>query len=178
MERNDPAREAEIQSVRAWIDREAQADEARFVERLEQRRASLLKAMADLSEAQGRFQPGPDQWSVEEVGRHVAHFLEGCSRISGMLAEGRAPAEPRRMGMMADPQENLAGVVALVEEGFVRFAEAIERLKSSCDLATTYAHPIFGELNCREWLAFCFPHLNAHIRQIERIKASPGFPME
>jgi hypothetical protein len=52
----------------------------------------------------------------------------------------------------------------------------ISRLDGSSNMDTAFAHPVFGPLNVKEWLAFHRLHAMDHINQIERIKADAGYP--
>ena len=40
----------------------------------------------------------------------------------------------------------------------------------------TALHPLFGDLNCKEWAAFMYVHSRDHADQIEKVKGASGFP--
>ena len=43
-------------------------------------------------------------------------------------------------------------------------------------LSQKFPHPIFGQLNLKEWFAFHRVHALDHIQQIDKIKADPNYP--
>ena len=43
-------------------------------------------------------------------------------------------------------------------------------------LSQKFPHPIFGQLNLKEWFAFHRVHAMDHIQQIDKIKADPNYP--
>ncbi len=52
----------------------------------------------------------------------------------------------------------------------------VEALAGVERLDVTAPHPWFGELNCRAWFLFQRVHDGDHTRQIQGIKAAPGYP--
>jgi hypothetical protein len=43
-------------------------------------------------------------------------------------------------------------------------------------LEQRFPHPIFGQLNLKEWFAFHRVHAMDHLQQIDKIKADPHYP--
>ena len=48
--------------------------------------------------------------------------------------------------------------------------------EKAVDFETTAPHPFFGPLNCKGWILFNVMHANVHVRQMQRIKNSEGYP--
>lgn len=168
----------EFASVRQWIQDAAKEPDEKLRERLTQRREALSAVMNDVSPLQAAFSPGEGQWSVEQVGRHVAHFLPRCARLSVSLARGVRPDLKAKMGELDGSPRNYGEVLNAVAAGFEAVSKSIDQIRDNPNLTLTFPHPYFGELNCREWITFNFVHVNAHIRQIKRIKGSPGYPAD
>jgi hypothetical protein len=39
-----------------------------------------------------------------------------------------------------------------------------------------FPHPFLGLLDCYQWLLFLSAHCERHVRQMEEVKAHPGYP--
>jgi hypothetical protein len=67
-----------------------------------------------------------------------------------------------------------------LKQGLVEGYEALMAAAATVDggenLESTWAHPFFGEINCRSVFALQTLHINDHARQVARLKAMPGFP--
>jgi len=53
---------------------------------------------------------------------------------------------------------------------------AVSEIPDDAASGATAYHPFFGDLTCKEWAAFVYVHSRDHADQIDKIKASPGFP--
>jgi hypothetical protein len=51
---------------------EAIAAREELIQSLQQTRDAFLSGVSGVSDAQGKFKPGPDRWSIEECAEHVA----------------------------------------------------------------------------------------------------------
>ena len=59
------------------------------------------------------------------------------------------------------------------EEGF-QWLEHIRAADPNANLDTKWRHPMFGDLNWREWLLFLRIHAQDHARQLEKMDAQGG----
>ena len=166
------------QRLISYLGHQASKDVPVLVELIEEQRATLLGLLDGVSEEQAAFHPAPDQWSVADVLRHVIAAEEGVARIVESLARGVVPGGKRVMGSQT-PEEGQP-LPALIERLRAARTDLLARVRgwpASPDLAATFAHPFFGPLNCKGWLAFQRLHDADHIGQLEQIKAAAeGYP--
>ncbi|HXJ17018.1 MAG TPA: DinB family protein [Candidatus Polarisedimenticolia bacterium] len=159
---------------------------------------NLLGATRGLSQSQLAFRPAPDRWSIAQCLEHiivVENFVH--DRIVDAL---RQPADSSKRSAYEGKDE------ALIERivGRVERAQAPEIVHPagrwphdrllpefraargrSLDLVakTTaqprqcfFPHPVFGPLDCYQWMLLIGAHGDRHRIQIEEVAASPGFP--
>jgi hypothetical protein len=151
---------------------------------VQQGHEQLVNSIAGLTVEQATFKPGEDEWSVLETMTHILEVKVGVVEICQALARGEAP-EPasaelneKRMRdgfsfpVFTTPDEaNKAAVKA--NQALTGF---LSGLADSANVEKTYLHPFVGPLNCIEWAVFQRLHDGNHGEQIEKIKASEGYP--
>ena len=133
--------------------------------------------MEGLSQAQAAYTPGPDEWSIAHVVRHLTLSAQRGRERIGALALGQAIQIPTQPGML--PSEEGAPftqVAQLFREATGALQELVEGLEPAANLDMTSEHSFFGPLNWREWFVFQRLHGHDHTQQVEAIRASPGFP--
>jgi hypothetical protein len=169
--------------------------------RLERQRLVLLERLATYTDAQHAFQPDPSSWSLAGV---VQHLILVEERLVGY---GRAQAAQRplwvrlrtrlreRMVLAALGRGDLrirAPVPEIVPQTHVPLAELGPRWEAArADLMTyvaevpaprwaraAFRHPRIGWVTAMGGLRFLEAHCDHHIRQIERILTTDGFPAE
>ena len=163
--------------------------------------AGFLDAVAGLSEAQARFKPAGDVWSVLEITEHVTRAEHGAFRMLQRMVAG-APASPEEraatkgkdMKVTAvlfdrstrrDAPEGVRptgrwGTLAEAAEAFqVTRQDVLRWLESQQqDLrGWTGAHPVLGQLDGKQWLLFMVAHCERHSRQILELKGREDFPL-
>ena len=175
------------------------AERERAISYLVQSRDSLLGTVRGLSREQLQFKPAPDRWSIADCLEHLI-LVENRRICEGIPAALQQPIDPARRSAYEGRDDDLVQHVA----GRVQRAQAPEPVrpaarwphdrlipefeavrKRSADLvATTPAdlrryfstHPLFGELDCYQWVLLVAAHSDRHRAQIEELIASPGFP--
>jgi hypothetical protein len=175
----------------------APADRERGVQYLEQTRDGVLSAVQGLTDAQLRFKPAPDRWSVAEVLEHIAlaeDFL--LQNVTDKVMKAPAPPAARDtakvdqmvLAMIPDRSHKAQAPPALVPKGRWTPAEALAHfqqsrartinfLQSTPDLrAHATESPLGQPLDGYEWLLFIGAHSQRHTRQILEVKADPNFP--
>jgi len=168
------------------------AERERAVNYLAQSRDNLLGKTRGLSREQLQFKPAPDRWSVADCLEHLL-VVQGRRVVDGIV-------DPAKRSAFEGRDEELVQLVA----GRAQRAQAPEPVrptgrwphdrlipefeavrKRSADLAATTnpdlrkyfsAHPLFGDLDCYQWLLLVAAHSDRHRAQIEEVIASPGFP--
>jgi len=150
-------------------------------ERVERQRAELFAQTVGVSQAQADFKPSPEQWSIGEVIHHVALMEEWMAQVLIRLARGEGMAESEMPDEALERVQPTHGLPfddvcrQLVKARKQTFA-AMDTLPAEPDLSVTRPHPWFGPLNVKEWIFLPAMHDGAHVRQIQRIKKSRGYP--
>jgi hypothetical protein len=176
------------------------ADEREFlVAELVASEARLLGAVDGLSAAQWNFREGPERWSIAEIVEHLVvfeDFIRGA--VQRVLQE---VGEPEKRAAVA-AKESL--VLGLAESRGTRFVareaarpmgrwvdagELVDELKKARartmafvaeergDLREHFfAHIVFGDLDCYQWLVVLARHMDRHVRQVDEVMGNPGFP--
>jgi hypothetical protein len=164
---------------------------------LAQTREGVIAATRGLSEAQLKFKPAPDRWSVAEVVEHLA-------LIEDFIHQGifdKLPAAPAPSAAF-DAKKVDATVLAAVPDRSTKFqapefavptgrwtpAEALDHflagrtqtvafLKSTADLrGHILNHPVFGPMDGYEWILAIAAHTERHTKQILEVKSDSAFP--
>jgi hypothetical protein len=160
-------------------------------------RHGVVEATKGLSEAQWKFKPGPDRWSIAEIVEHLA-LVESLllENVRPQLASSTASAPDRDakqvdaaiLAKMPDRSTKYQAPPPIVPTGRWTPQVALERflasrqqtavfLKSDADLRRhTVAHPVFGAMDGYEWILAIAAHSERHTKQILEVKADPGFP--
>lgn len=146
----------------------------------------FVAAFDGMSEEQATFKPSADVWSVLEVLQHAATTKRELAVLCAALARGDTYASLGPDGEEPSAQDgitrvqfhSLAEAREATESAHGELMAFIAGLSPDDDLETRFKHFIFGALNCREWAVFQQVHDIDHTRQIEQIKAAPGFPEE
>ncbi|HKS95412.1 MAG TPA: DinB family protein [Terriglobia bacterium] len=166
-----------------------------LIEQLRVTRQSFVAAASGMTEAQGKFKPAPDRWSVEECAEHLALVERGIlKRISEESTASDPVVRPERQEELRQAAGSRAnkrqapdrvsptgqfGSLAKALEQFASNREKTIAYVGSCpeDLhARTVTHPVFGSMTSHEYLIFMANHTLRHLDQVREIQASPGFP--
>jgi len=168
---------------------------------LEKTRGLFLDAIAGLSPEQWAWKPAPDRWSVAECAEHITRteaFLRNLT--AGVVAEPGTPEEVAAshgrsgaiLAMIVDRSQRFQAPEPLNPEkqGEMRTREQIVRdfnfeRGRTYELAASHPdhealakmHPAMQQpLDLAGWLYFLSGHVERHTKQIEEVKATPGFP--
>lgn len=173
------------------------ADREKGVAYLQQTEDGVANSIKGLSQAQLKFKPAPDRWSVAETLEHIAlaeDFIFQNIRDKIMKAPARAAtrdtakADAAVLAMVPDRSHKAQAPGPLVPSGrwtpdetLARFeksrARTIEFLQSTPDLRQHVIDSPLGQpLDAYEWLLFIGAHSARHTKQIEEVKADPNFP--
>jgi len=174
----------------------------RLIDDVNEARRRVLNEVADLSSVAGTFQPSASEWSVAEILEHlVLAELGGINRMWRSATATRQAAsewtgEALHRGksieevVAATWQEREAapdvarprwkGPAAFWAACLTSCAGPLEQLGAQLSGLVLedviYPHPISGPLDARQRLEFLRFHLDRHRAQIQRVKASAGFP--
>ena len=173
-------------------------ERANALQWLEESRAEFLAAVDGLTEAQWKWKPAPDRWSVGEVAEHVV--LAEAGQFANVKKCITATADPDWEAKSKGKTERLVAVLAprlgraqaaeaIVPKGAMTQAEARDRfLKLRAEIVKFTAetdaplkqgivdNSFFGPLNGCQWLIYAPLHTMRHDKQIAEVKATPGYP--
>ena len=173
-----------------------QEDRERGVKYLEQTRDGVVAAVKGLSEAQMKFKPASDRWSVAETLEHITltedlifqNLTEKVMKAPpGGADRDTAKTDAMVLAVIPDRSRKAQAPPPVVPTGrwapsetldhFLKSrARTIELLQSTPDLRQHVADSPLGPLDGYEWLLFMGAHSARHTKQILEVKADPNFP--
>jgi uncharacterized damage-inducible protein DinB len=161
----------------------------RVIEYLESTRSRLLKTVEDFPEERFATDPAEGCWSAAKTMEHIV-FVEGraLGRIHGALQQ--PPDASRKSGMAGRDEELWNGVTNRAQKvdapsiahpaGRQSREELVTAFQSAREMTLIFArstdaelrhhfaaHPMFGELDCFQWLMLIPSHGERHRAQIE-----------
>lgn len=174
-----------------------QADKEKAATYLVETRDGVVAATKGLSEAQMKFKPAPDRWSVAETLEHITLaedflFLNDKDKImkapAGATDRDAAKIDAMVVAMVPDRTQKRQAPGPLVPTGRWTSAETLDHflksraqtiafLESTPDLRAHVADSPLGQpMDAYEWLLFIAAHSQRHTKQILEVKADPNFP--
>ena len=170
------------------------------LELLARSRQTLLDSVEGVTEAQARWKPPADRWTVLEYVEHLAvsddalvdlvrRSLESAPQMETederRIREKKIRETPVPRGVNRAPDGiKPAGRFGSVDEAVAHFLAARERTieyasSTQADLRRHFvSHPVFGPLDAYQWLVGNARHVETHAGHIREIRALDGFPME
>ncbi|MGE0886551.1 MAG: DinB family protein [Blastocatellales bacterium] len=160
----------------------------------------FVSVVSGLNDTQAGFRPFENEWTIGEIVEHVSIVNNGFLRITRKLlrqAESEAKPAPSDLNLsflMVDeagvpigkfeapetvrPNGGLSIAQALASmrqtlDGFIEIKSRVEAVDLSDQM---FPHPAFGPMSAYQWMLLLSEHQDRHLRQIERVIASPGFP--
>jgi uncharacterized damage-inducible protein DinB len=174
-----------------------QADREKGVKYLEQTRDAIVADTKGLTDAQWKWKPAPDRWSVAETLEHIA-LAEDLffQMITEKVMKGPAGAADREiaktdagiLAMVPDRSHKAQAPPELVPTGkwtpaetldhFLKSrAKMIEYLKTTPDLREHVMASEMGKpLDAYQWILFNAAHSDRHDKQIKEVETTTGFP--
>jgi hypothetical protein len=166
---------------------------------LKETETGVLNSVKGLSDAQLKFKPGPDRWSVEECLKHIAiseKMIRGM--IDGALKQPPNPEKRSEIKMtddqlvkgLEDRTTKIKTIDPMKPENtpFTSAADALNSFKenreklidflkhTNYDLRNHVLVLPIGTYDCYQLILLIGSHSNRHTQQIEEVKADPGFP--
>lgn len=176
------------------------AERQKVIDLLQQSREQLLQSVDGLSAAQWTWKPSPERWSVGEVAEHIVLAEQMLfAKVEEALANPPNPdweaqtakkteflerVMPTRQGKAVAPDDIVPSGKMTQAEFHRKFEEVRARtLKFARETeaplkqqTAEHPFPIFNTLNAYQWLIYIPWHNQRHVKQIEEVKATPGFP--
>jgi len=159
----------------------------------------FLDSVKGLSEAQLKWKPAPDKWSVFEVSEHITlaesfifGMIEGqvmrspvdATKTSGATAEQIMQMVPDRSQKFQAPEP-----IRPDKATWTSMKETLEAFKQKRKTTIDFVakgndemrshfgpNPVFKDLDAYLWLFFLSGHTERHVKQILEVKANPDFP--
>ncbi|MFT3683187.1 MAG: DinB family protein [Ferruginibacter sp.] len=181
---NDPLTEKERQ------------DAAKFLTETED---GVLNAAQGLTDAQLKYKPAADKWSVEDNLKHISMTEMMLWYITDSVIKSKANPEKRADIKMTDddvkkniedrshkvktfaplepqntPFKSAAEAIASFKENRGKLIEYIRT--TGDELRNHVAQMPPGSFDCYQMVLFIGAHSNRHMQQINEVKADPGFP--
>jgi hypothetical protein len=159
----------------------------------------IVSKVKGLSNAQLKYKPAPDRWSVEECLKHIAVTEQALWLMTDSILKQTPNPTQRSEIKSTDEQvvqmiENRTQKVKTMDpfkpentpftsstDALASFntnrAKLIAYVKTTQDDLRSHvtAFP-FGHIDCYQVILFIAAHSNRHAQQIEEVKADPGFP--
>lgn len=161
----------------------------------------VFNAVKDLSEAQLKYKPAADKWSVDECVKHIAVSEKNMWSMVEASLQQPANGEKRVEIKLTDEQvvkgtEDRSHKVktsdALKPENtpYNSAAEALASFKENRDKLVAFVNNTkedlrnhvsilpFGAYDAYQFILLISAHSNRHTQQIEEVKAEAGFPQK
>lgn len=158
-------------------------------------RQCILDRVQGLTQPQVDYKPTPETWSVGEVLHHLILIevsisklfnklikenqpVVGASdamRIEAMTYGADGPQQAPKFGIPAHgrPFGDLLTELAATRE---RTTQTLAKYTGDHPSELRWIHQRFGDMGMTHWVRFIGLHEGHHLRQIERIMTTPGFP--
>ena len=142
---------------------------------MERTAADCDRCLEGITDRQAEFKYD-SEWSVKEV---LGHLIGAMALVNGdifQVAQGKEPRPAYVEGPTSGYEraiEDLRGALAREWSETVRL---VRSLSEQLGQKAMPPHPMFGPLNTKEWIAFARLHAMDHVQQIEKVKATPGYP--
>lgn len=175
------------------------SDQAALVAQLKRTEARFLASVEGLSEAQWKYKPAPDRWSIAECAEHITasepfiRKMAAESMKSELAADsaGTTNQDQKILTFLVDrstkfkapepliPTNRFSTPAAATEAFRKERAETIAAASADVDLRTHGSkHFALGPLDSYGWFLFLSAHSERHPLQIDEVKTDPGFPKE
>jgi hypothetical protein len=173
----------------------AQGDRDRILSYFHSTRKQLLDAVASLTEAQWKYKPSDNKWSIRDVVEHLTLAEEGIFSfataglkkfvpkpgtkiedekfVAGILDRSKPAEAPE----MLRPSGKWPNPDAMVNDFRARRDKNLGWLRVTQEpLRSTYTKLPFGVADTYQALLLIPAHTERHLAQINEVKASAGFP--
>lgn len=175
-------------------------DAGDLYEYLEETKEALKESIEDLTDAQMKFKPAQDAWSIAEIVEHIMITdAEFKKMLEAKIAEGETPerrseikmTDDEVLGFITNRSEKVKTSPQFVPESkFKTSDDALEAFKDQWEDITDFLKDQdsdfrnyildfpFGAMDGHQAMLFMAGHANRHIAQIEEVKLHPEFPSE
>lgn len=176
-------------------------ERAALVKQFEDTKANLLKDVNGLSDAQMKFKAAPDRWSVADCLEHIIKAEKGLFEMEQNAVKQPANPDKRKeikikdedlTKMLGDRSKKNKAPETMQPTGtYANSADAIQAFTEQRDKIIDYVKttnddlrnhvadmPMGSPMDAYQILLLVAGHSGRHTKQIEEVKADPGFPKE
>jgi hypothetical protein len=170
-----------------------------LIEQLTKSKQGFIESIEGLTEAQWKYKPAPDRWSIQECAEHIIlaeDFLFGLSqKLLSSPAQPRAatstPEHDREIFAMIQDRSHKGsapepikptGQWPTITDAIAEFTKRRDRniayvrdTKDDLRVHFTTDSPV-GTLDAYQVLVLMAAHSIRHTAQIQEVKATPGYP--
>jgi hypothetical protein len=173
-------------------------ERAFLIEQMEMSKKAFLASISGLSEAQWKFKPAPNVWSVAECSEHIVLSETFLFDVSQQMLKSPAVARPEKSNSEFDHQLAIgvqdrshkatapepitpSGKINSPEDAAKAFTakrdanEAYVRTTND-DLRTHVAPGPAGTMDAYQYLVLMATHTARHTAQIKEVQANPNYP--
>lgn len=172
-------------------------DRADLLAHLDRTSTAFLKSVEGLSDAQWNYRSGEGRWTIAEIAEHIAASEDLLLKGTLGLMQNKATPEalkdankdavilqriPDRSSKVQAPEvlrpTNRFGSPAGSVVAFRKArAEMVALARERADLREFAGeHPVLKVIDAHGSILFQSAHVERHTKQIEEVKADPGFP--
>ena len=147
---------------------------------MERTGADWQRELEGMSEVQMDFAPG-SEWPARQVVTHFVNVTVGINKqiadlTSGTLNTLEVDEGKIEEGSRENPPATVDEAQRRLDTLFVETVTLTRSLEGNEHLDRQFPHPMFGQLNITEWIAFQRVHSVDHMNQIGKNKADAGYP--
>jgi uncharacterized damage-inducible protein DinB len=176
-----------------------QDERAALVKQFEDTKANLLSAVNGLSDAQMKYKTAPDRWSVADCLEHIVLAEKGLFDMEQNAMKQSANPDKRKdikvkdedlAKMIGDRSKKAKAPETMQPKGtFATTAEAVQAFTDQRDKIIDYVKttnddlrnhvvdmPMGSPMDAYQILILIASHSGRHTKQLEEVKADPGFP--
>ncbi len=174
------------------------AERAYLIEQMEMSKKAFLASISGLSEAQWKFKPAPNVWSVAECSEHIVlsedYIYQGAMGVLKTPAVARpeksnaqvdkilaAAVQDRSHKATAPEPITPSGKINSPEDAAKAFLEKRNRneeyVKTTSDELRTHVGPgPAGEMDAYQFLILMATHTARHTAQIKEVQSNANYP--
>lgn len=153
----------------------------------DQAREELYRQIDQLSDEQINKQPADSRWSIKQLLQHL-YLMEGgvAKTIQSQLdSDKQSLAQDKPIELTVNRSTKVeAPAFAVPTEDFATLEELKAKLSATHEAlrqlfentteeileVKSYPHPVFGEMNLKQWIPFVGYHELRHIEQVKEVK--------
>jgi hypothetical protein len=174
------------------------AERSYLLEQLETSKKNMLAAIEGLSDAQWKFKPAPNVWSVAECAEHLILAEDFIFGASQQILKTPAVPRPENSNTEFDhklvagvgdrsnkatapepitPSGKFATPADAVREFTARRDKTIAYVKATDDELRVHVGPSpLGQIDSYQFLLLLASHTGRHTLQMKEVQANPGYP--